>query len=37
MANQEECLICWVHLKDGVPLDMVVDESIDSRRQGLRI
>lgn len=37
MANQEERLICWVHLKDGAPLDIVVDESIDSRRQGLQI
>lgn len=37
MANQEERLICWVHLRDEAPLDIVVDESIDSRRQGLQI
>lgn len=37
MANQEERLNCWIHLKDGAPLDLVVDGSIDSRSQGLRI
>lgn len=37
MANQEERLNCWIDLKYGAPLDLVADESIDSRRQGLRI
>lgn len=37
MANKEERLNCRMNSKDGALLDLVVDELIDSRRQGLRI
>lgn len=37
MANKEERLNCRINLKEGALLDLVVDETIDSRRQGQRI
>lgn len=36
MANKEERLNCWINLKEGTLLDLVVVESIDSRKQVLR-